>query len=367
MAATEKVNINTIARLAEVSTTTVSNFINCTESLPISSEKKRRILEAMQKHNYRPNSSSSMIRRKKLLPGKGVFIYGNHVACPVFEIIPNPMVRQLLQYLSGALMKHFGLALEVRALMNETSIDEWNEILVDAEFVINYGRLNPYLYKLAARKNIPFIVISEEDSISRNLNWDEEPEADFVYWDNCEHAKLLMGLLRNKGARRTFYISSWNVAVNHKDFFAIEAENKIAGYREYLAAHPEMSGEVIIPPIPPIIDMYYEIRNTAALLESRPEILENADAILAHNDIVARGVIATMTKQGLTPGKDIMVTGEGDFREFRHDIPAVTTVTYDHEALTREVCGLLKMKMSSCCYYGKKILIPSHVIERQTT
>ena len=49
------ININSIARQAHVSTTTVSNLINSTEVFPISPETRERILRVMRELNYRPH------------------------------------------------------------------------------------------------------------------------------------------------------------------------------------------------------------------------------------------------------------------------------------------------------------------------
>ena len=58
-----KININTIAKTAKVSTTTVSNFINGTEVFPISPDTRTRIKDAMRQLNYRPHIGGILMRR----------------------------------------------------------------------------------------------------------------------------------------------------------------------------------------------------------------------------------------------------------------------------------------------------------------
>ena len=367
MLAKPKLNINMVAKLAGVSTTTISNFINCTEKFPISKEKQARIMGIMREHNYSVNSSSSMIRRKKQLPGQVVFIYGNYVENKAFRVIQNPMISQLLLSLNSAIMDDFSFSLDVRSLMNENSLSEWNEVLLDAKCVINYGQLNPILGQLVQRKNIPFLIISDTEPDTLIDRCGDQIEADMVYWETRKHPEILLDHLRSLGVKKTVYISSWNVLSNRENFFALEAQAKIDSYNDYLKMHSDISGNVITPPIPDNYETLYEIRNTYNLLMERPEILKNVDAVLAHNDAVAQGVIAALHNLHLTPGKDVMVTGEGNFAEFRYTIPAVTTVTYDSQELVNKTCGLIRKKLNYHRYYGEKNLIPSHIISKETT
>ena len=79
----EKVNINTIARTARVSTTTVSNFINGTEVFPLSRDTRGRVRAAMRKLNYRPHIGGVLIRRHPVRPGKVGFVMGEDCRQPV--------------------------------------------------------------------------------------------------------------------------------------------------------------------------------------------------------------------------------------------------------------------------------------------
>ena len=64
-AETAKININTIARLAKVSTSTVSSFINGTEVFPFSPETRLRVKEAMRELNYRPHIGGFTFDRQR--------------------------------------------------------------------------------------------------------------------------------------------------------------------------------------------------------------------------------------------------------------------------------------------------------------
>jgi DNA-binding LacI/PurR family transcriptional regulator len=127
-----KLNINSIAKMAGVSTTTVSNFINRAETFPIGAEKRRRIMDAMRRVNYRPSAASGSLRRNSALPGKAVFIFGNNPESRSFATMRNPMLGELVSELDVKMAKKLGLSLEIRAIADENSFESWNESIADA-------------------------------------------------------------------------------------------------------------------------------------------------------------------------------------------------------------------------------------------
>ena len=83
---TAKININTIARMAKVSTTTVSSFINGTEVFPISRETRYRVKRAMLELNYRPHIGGVLMRRNAQRHSKVGFVFGEDCRLPVLGV-----------------------------------------------------------------------------------------------------------------------------------------------------------------------------------------------------------------------------------------------------------------------------------------
>ena len=156
-----RININSIAKRAGVSTTTVSNLINGTEKIPISVAKRQRIMEVMRAANYRPSCASSQLRRKQHLSGCAVFIFGSYAALNAFDVVRNPTLGDVIVRLDRDLRAGFGLVLEPRAVADEDSLRSWNETIADAEALICYGRLDAALFELSVRRNIPLGLISD--------------------------------------------------------------------------------------------------------------------------------------------------------------------------------------------------------------
>jgi len=361
-----RININSIAKRSGVSTTTVSNLINGTEKIPISVAKRERIMEVMRAANYRPSCASSQLRRQQHLSGCAVFIFGSHPVLNAFGVVRNPMLGELIARLDRDLRAGFGLALEPRAVADEDSLRSWNETIADAEAVLYYGQINAKLLELTQRRNIPLVVIAETATPVTRGVLAAPLLVDYVYWNAASHLETMLEHVRARGARRLVFVSSWNIERNRKIGFAVEAEAKIAKFTEYIAAHPEMTGQLFCPPVPDNADPYYEGRNAYDAIRGEGALLASADTMVGHNDFVAQGVIAALRDQGLIPGREVKVTGEGDYPECRHLVPAVTTITYDRQSLSTAVCGILKRKLADNRTLGERIPVASHILVRET-
>lgn len=361
-----KINLAAIAKMAELSTAAVSNFINCAENFPLSAAKQKKITEAMREANYRPNSASGQLRRNTVLTPRAVFIFGSYPECPTCITYRNPMLCELLLLLIGGLRRDLGLALEIRAVGDETDLQSWNETIADAEAVICYGRLDEKLLTLCIRRNIPLVVISETDAMPVDHPTAEAAEQDMVYWNARQHLAAMLEHLVARGAKNLAFVSSCNIKANHPEYFAIEAEAKIACFQEFLTGHPTVNGKLFRSPGgKQIIHVDYEARNTYEFLKGID--LKEFDAIAAHNDAVAQGIGWVLQEQGLRIGRDVMVGGEGDYLHCRYAIPQITTISYDKEKMTDEICRILKRKQQRNDPQSERISIPSNLIEREST
>lgn len=120
-AETAKININTIARLAKVSTSTVSSFINGTEVFPFSPETRLRVKEAMRELNYRPHIGGILMRRSAQRRGKVGFVMGEDCCQPVLRTAANPLVQRFLCDLEDAINTRLNMSLEILRIDGEDS------------------------------------------------------------------------------------------------------------------------------------------------------------------------------------------------------------------------------------------------------
>ncbi len=351
------VNINTIAKRAGVSTTTVSNFMNFTETIPISIERSERIMEVMREANYRPNAASSRLRRKAGQE-RAVFIYGNCPEDSPFNTYKNPMLSELIGCIGERLQEDMGLLLKVKAISSH-DIAVWNECIAEATVLICYGRLCRQLLSLSTRRNIPLVIISDTPDA---MDPEVSARVDQVYWDAPSHLASMLDHVVDRGARRIAFVSSYNIRDNNPEGFAIEAEAKISAFQTYLSAHNDLSGDLFYPAMPQNLSPYFEARNAYDLM--RQSELGSYDAILGHNDLVAQGISWALQEKGVMPGRDVLVCGEGDYAEYRYSIPPLTSISYDKTELAGQVCRILQRRIHANHAMGEHILIPSTIKDR---
>ena len=334
-----KININTIAKTAGVSTTTVSNFINGTEVFPLSRDTRGRVRAAMRKLNYRPHIGGVLIRRSAAArPGKVGFVMGEDCRRPVLYTAGIPLVQRFLRELEVALTDRLNMGLEIIRVTDEDSREQWNSRLLDLDCVINYGQLHSLLCDTLSRRNLPMIEVYSAESLRRHGDFTGvEEEYDFLYWRNDRQIELLFEHFHRAGRRNFIFVSSCNIKALRPDYYGYDAEMKLEGFKRALAAHPDASGLVLSPRNAGDFNMFREFMLTRELLTREREALAGADAVICHNDIVAQGAASTVIELGRVPGKDIALSGEGDYREFQHWHPAIVTSCVDYAKLTDRV------------------------------
>ena len=360
-----KININTIAKTAKVSTTTVSNFINGTEVFPISSDTRGRVKSAMRKLNYRPHIGGVLMRRNAPRRGRVGFVMGEDVRSPILHTAGIPIVQRILCELEKALDERLDMNLEILRIKDEDSRAEWNARLLDLDCVINFGQVNNLLCDSLSRRNLPMIEVYSAESLRRHGDFTGvEEEYDFLYWRNDRQIELLFEHFHRAGRRNFIFVSSCNIKALRPDYYGYDAEMKLEGFKRALAAHPDASGHVLSPRNAGDFNMFREFMLTRELLTREREALAGADAVICHNDIVAQGAASTVIELGRVPGKDIALSGEGDYREFQHWHPAIVTSCVDYAKLTDRVCDLIRRRTADRTGAPCRTEIPTLLIER---
>ena len=162
---TAKININTIARMAKVSTTTVSSFINGTEVFPISRETRYRVKRAMLELNYRPHIGGVLMRRNAQRHSKVGFVFGEDCRLPVLGVTANPLIQRFLCNLESVLDSRLNMSLEILRVNNEDARDDWNSRLLELDCLINFGQLNNLMCDTLFRRNLPLIEVYSAEEV----------------------------------------------------------------------------------------------------------------------------------------------------------------------------------------------------------
>ena len=196
-----------------------------------------------------------------------------------------------------------------------------------------------------SRRNLPMIEVYSAETFRRHGDFTGvDEEFDFLYWRNDRQIETLFDHFHRRGARRFIFVSSCNVRALRPDYYGYDAEMKLEGFKRALAAHPNASGTILMPRNVGDFNMFREFKLIRELLEREQKALAGADAVICHNDIVAQGAASIALELGRKPGADLMLSGEGDYREFQEWHPAVTTSSVDYAALTERLCELIELR-----------------------
>ncbi len=354
------ININSIARQAHVSTTTVSNLINSTEVFPISPETRERILRVMRELNYRPHIGGSLMRRNVPRRPKLGFVFGEECMNPILHTAGNPLVQRFLRELESAIEQELDWELAILRVNDENSRSEWNERLIDVEAVVNFGQLNCLMCDTMVRRNLPLINVYPHTEVRRHGSFAGIPdEFDFVFWRNERQMENIFQHFYARGARRFLFLASCNIKENRPEGFGFDAEAKISGFERALAAHPEATGRVLRPGKPRFYTMACEYHLAREMMLEVREELPEVDAVMCHHDIMAQGAALVLMETGRQVGRDVMVSGEGKFDELRFWHPAITTTSVDSIRLNAEICRLLKLRRTDRISPPETVEIPT--------
>ena len=93
---------------------------------------------------------------------------------------------------------------------------------------------------------------------------------------------------------------------------------------------------------------------------------ERATAALCFNDVVAIGLIRSLTEAGVSVGRDFAVIGFDDIEEAKHTLPALTSVAVNARNLGSRAAQLLMRQIASGNFEPETVLCSTSLIIRSS-
>ncbi len=305
----KRVSLHDVARIADVSVGTVSNYLN--DSAPVSLETRRRIQEAIDKLGYRRNELARSLRRSKT---KTLGVILPNVVNPFYTAIFDGAEQE-------AQKQGYTVAL---------GITHYNDSLLEEYIDIFYSKqmdgivINGYNTYCAEEKfsgiDVPIVVI--------------EPPPDFTLWstiqiDNVAAAQETVEYLTGLGHRRIAII-----APSSERGFNI----RYTGYKLALEAH----GIAIDP------DLIYEFTkfepDTIAQGEHALQTLlgrASFSACFAASDMLAIGALRAAKQRGFRVPDDLAIVGFDDIPFAALADPPLTTVSQSQRKMGQTAVQIL--------------------------
>ncbi|MEM7547611.1 MAG: LacI family DNA-binding transcriptional regulator [Pseudomonadota bacterium] len=295
--------LDDVARVAGVSTATVSRCLN--EQQKVSAQTRKRVMKTIDDLGYTPNFHARAMAAKR-----------THTIGAIIPTMENAIFARGLQAFQETLhASGYNLLVSSNAYLPELEVEQIRALVArgaDGLLLIGYER-GQEVYDYLERRGIPTV-----------LAWTFRPDAVHasVGFDNCAAMRMLADRVFSMGHTRIAVISG--IAEGND-----RAEGRLRGIRESLSAHG------YDPDTLPVIQTAYEIENGAAAFEALMQTHPKPTVIMCGNDVLAAGAISRAKKLGLNIPDDVSITGFDDIELANILQPPLTTVHVPHRQMGR--------------------------------
>lgn len=328
------VNYNDIARLAKVSATTVSHVIN--ETRYVSPETKKKVLDAMEKLNYRPN-----LLARSLATGK------THTVGLVISDIKNPFYPELVQGVEElAVRNDYNIFLCNTDYDVEKGLKSTGALIkkkVDG-IIVASSQAEDFLIKELLDTKIPFVLV----------DWNKtEINVDSIYFDFKAGIEEAINHLLSLGHRKIYFISgpkNLNTArIRTSNFLEIIEKNKEYGltYKVFEGDHRLTGG-----------------------FECAKKMIEEGDlptAIICSNDLTAIGAMKVFKASGKKVPEDISIIGLDNISLTEIVSPALSTIELERYEIGKTAMEMLLNRIRNRDVPKQVTIFKTKLILREST
>lgn len=319
-----------VARLAGVSHQTVSRVVN--GAAHIRPETRERVLEAIERLGYRPNTSA-----RALVRGRTGII--GVVATAGVEYGPTSIQRGVEQAAADAGL--FPSAVNLTELSADSlgrAVDHLRTLGVEA-IVVVAAHDEALAVVRGLRPGVPIVIAQGEPG----------RDGAGIGVDQVAGARFATRHLLDLGHRVVVHVAGpldW-----------AEARARLEGYRETMF-------DAGLRPAPPVVgDWSSESGYRAGLaICERPEVT----GVFCANDQMALGLLRALHEGGRAVPDDVSVVGFDDVPEAGYLVPPLTTVRQDFAAVGRRAIDLVQQRVAGVEPDPVPLLVPELVVRTST-
>lgn len=332
--------IRDVARLAKVSSATVSNVIN--DTAPISEETRRRVLTAIDALGYHPS-----VLARGLQAGRSRMLGYSWVPMPPGDF--NPVLDRFLQSMAEAAARCDYHILTFPAPGLRQEVDVYRQMMYSGRvdgFILSSTNVNDARIRYLLDEEFPFVAFGRAN-----------PEWDFPYVDvdGAEGVRLAVRHLAALGHRRISCLA-WPEE-------SLTGKYRLQGYHEGLA-------EAGLPTDPRWLcrlendhaQAYACARDHLALApRKRPT------AVVCLSDLMAVGVLNAAADAGIRVGYDLAVVGFDDAPMARYVRPPLTSLRQPVATIGERVVQMLLAVVEKEPLAQRQVLLSPELIIREST
>jgi DNA-binding LacI/PurR family transcriptional regulator len=329
-----KMDIRTVAQLANVSIATVSRTINRVST--VNPKMAKRVWEAIEKLDYFPNTQArSLVSGRSRLLGL------------IVSEITNPFFPELIQGFEDIAVEH-----GYEILISSTNYDPRRMSLcirrmlerrAEGVAVMTFGVERPLLEQLAERK-VPLVFV------------DIGPERPGI---------SLLKVDYHHGIRQGVQHLA---ALGHRDIAFISGPRRLHSAQSRLAAFSRSLEECGIVADPAwIVEGDHTMEGGIEAMDSLLKSKQRPTAVMCSNDMTAIGVLHKLYRAGLRVPDDLSVIGFDDIQIAQVTIPPLTTIQMSCFELARAAVTALRAHVEEGGEPKRNYKIPTHLVVREST
>ncbi len=323
-----------IAELARVSQPTVSRVLG--GDAGVDTDSRERILAIVKEYGYQPHAQARGLRTSRS------DTIGLAVRRTRRDFAKDPFYAELIaSVMDRAAQRGYHLSVSAsRTAGGERLFYDslFNSNRVDGLLILESMEHDERIERLRAA-DFPFVLIGRYDGSADLFS---------VNNDNVGGARMLTEFMLSRGRRRIGFING------PRDLTV--SQDRLQGYCQ---AH-EAAGIRMDPSLVLETDFGESGGRSAAdrLLASRP------DAIIAIDDLIGLGALATLKEAGLSVPGDVALAGFNDSLFCPHTDPPLTSVRINVDEIGAKAADLLIARIEDSKMAPRQVIVPCEIVER---
>lgn len=328
----KKITIKDIARMAEVSPTTVSLVLNKKPSR-ISEEKKELIYKLAKQYGYTPNlNARGLVSNKTNMIGLIIPDIENPFFASLAKVIEEEVDKRGQSLILLNTNDSYEKDISGLRLLNMRGVDAF--LIVFSNEAYNHEK---ELKELLAGLNKPFVLLDRTfDTINCNQ----------VIFDNHKGQMLATEFLVDKGFKNIGYIAAPEHSLN--------GEKRLMGYLDVMKRNN----------FPTNLFVYGNYRFDSGYELVEELVKKDIDSLVIANDVMAYGALKKLNELGIIVPDDISVIGYDDLIYSSMILTSLSTVRQDQSHLGRIGVELLYKNIRENTHIEKIILEPELIIRK---
>jgi LacI family transcriptional regulator, repressor for deo operon, udp, cdd, tsx, nupC, and nupG len=326
------VRISDVAKLANVSTATVSRVLS--NSGNVKKETTEKVLEAIQKLNYQPNMLARQLRK---LETKTILV--------VVPDITNTFFSKVLRGI-----EHVAIENDYQVLLGDTG----NNIERERGYlnILRQRKADGMILLTARLESHLLEEIASEFPVVLACEYLEGSTIPTVSIDNISSARKATEYLINLGHRRIGFISG--------PLNVILSRDRLKGFRQAMAQHNIPIESFLVQEGDFSFESGYNMMMKFLALDQPPT------AVFASNDEMAIGAIKAIKSKGLRVPDDISVVGFDDIQFASIYEPALTTISQPMFEIGKKAMELLIKLMNKDKLEKSQYILEDQLVIRET-